>query len=124
MLSNVERALLHTAVVIDKGGDLTTFHVAGDGTITTPRGKGSLADLDDDATIAATYIAATLIKVDGLESAQAIEELEKIAVGRRAAKTAVGKVVHKHDLFSEVLEFVKPLYSANTDAPTELQGTI
>lgn len=122
MLSNDERALLHTAVVIDKGGDLATFHVATDGTITTPRGNKSLADLDDDATITATYVAATLIEMDGLEAAQAIEELEKIAVGHRAAKTAVGKVVHERHLFSEVLEFVKPLYAANADAPTELQG--
>ncbi|MEM9897749.1 MAG: hypothetical protein AAF742_00040 [Pseudomonadota bacterium] len=122
MLSNDERALLHTAVLIDRGGDLTDVHVNEDGFITAYRMTGTLTDVDQDGSITAQYLAATFVKIDGLEIAQAIEELTQIGIGRRAAKAAVSGAIDDTHFFSKVLKRVEPLYSDAPETTTAIAG--
>jgi len=130
-MTNQERALLHTAAVLVYYGNINECRVDEDGTFHPACWRDAPFTLDassgDDrvALVSLMYLAANLIKFQGVDPIDAIDHLVEAGVRGNLAKKAVKKVSRGHDrkYFSLVWDIVRPVYIEPPDgAPTAIAG--
>ncbi len=122
MLMNEERALLHVATVLVRGGHIDQYQVSEDGVVVGPRTQFQInASSDDDvALVSMIYAVANLIKLGGVDPVDAVDHLIDLGVRHRFAKNVVNRVVgrrHGKD-FLLVWDVVRPLYGLTVATPT------